>query len=155
LHIHTQAIEASVKDIVVAYEKNEKGGETEKIKPQFTRSGARIIARVSTRIPIPLEKYETVPEMGRFTLRDESRTIALGRVLKYKPAKVTLYEETKVSAGITVKEEKGADSQKDLIFNYETGETMTKEERMNGKMGAIAEGDEDEDEDSSVPRGVT
>lgn len=26
--------------------------------------------------------------MGRFTLRDEGKTIALGKVLKYKPAKV-------------------------------------------------------------------
>jgi len=29
--------------------------------------------------------------MGRFTLRDEGKTIALGKVLKYKPVKVSLY----------------------------------------------------------------
>lgn len=28
--------------------------------------------------------------MGRFTLRDEGKTIALGKVLKYKPAKVNI-----------------------------------------------------------------
>jgi translation elongation factor EF-1alpha len=28
--------------------------------------------------------------MGRFTLRDEGKTIAVGKVLKYKPAKVTV-----------------------------------------------------------------
>jgi hypothetical protein len=27
--------------------------------------------------------------MGRFTLRDEGKTIAVGKVLKYKPVKVT------------------------------------------------------------------
>lgn len=27
--------------------------------------------------------------MGRFTLRDEGKTIAIGKVIKYKPAKVT------------------------------------------------------------------
>lgn len=26
--------------------------------------------------------------MGRFTLRDEGKTIALGKVLKYKPVKI-------------------------------------------------------------------
>jgi hypothetical protein len=26
--------------------------------------------------------------MGRFTLRDEGKTIALGKILKYKPVKV-------------------------------------------------------------------
>lgn len=26
--------------------------------------------------------------MGRFTLRDEGKTIALGKVIKYKPAKI-------------------------------------------------------------------
>ena len=29
--------------------------------------------------------------MGRFTLRDEGKTIAVGKVLKYKPAKVQTY----------------------------------------------------------------
>jgi len=28
-----------------------------------------------------------MPQLGRFTLRDEGRTIAVGKVLKYKPAK--------------------------------------------------------------------
>jgi len=40
-------------------------------------------------VPIPLEKYESIAHMGRFTLRDEGKTIALGKVLKYKPAKFT------------------------------------------------------------------
>lgn len=30
--------------------------------------------------------------MGRFTLRDEGRTIALGRITKYKPAKFVAQE---------------------------------------------------------------
>jgi hypothetical protein len=29
--------------------------------------------------------------MGRFTLRDEGKTIALGKVLKYKPVKVNTF----------------------------------------------------------------
>lgn len=77
-----------MKDILVSYEKNDKGEINEKQKPQFTMSFARIICRIQTRIPIALEKHDTVPQMGRFTMRDEGMTIATGRVLKYKPVKI-------------------------------------------------------------------
>ena len=86
--MHTAVEEAFVKDIIVAYEKNDKGEIIEKKKPQFTKSFATMIARVQTRIPLPLEKYDSINQMGIFTLRDEGRTIAVGKVLKYQPAKV-------------------------------------------------------------------
>ena len=35
--------------------------------------------------PICLEKYDEFPELARFTLRSESWTIAVGKVLKVKP----------------------------------------------------------------------
>lgn len=88
LHIHTVAEEAIIKDIIVAYEKNDKGDVTEKVRPQFTKSFAKITCRIQTRIPIALEKTDAIEHLGRFTLRDEGRTIALGRVIKYKPTKV-------------------------------------------------------------------
>ena len=31
--------------------------------------------------------------MGRFTLRDEGKTIAIGRILKYKPAQIQVEDE--------------------------------------------------------------
>jgi len=88
IHIHTVADEVTIKDILVSYEKNEKGEIQEKQKPQFTKSFSKIICRVQTRIPIPLEKHDVIPQMGRFTLRDEGKTIAVGRVIKYKPTKI-------------------------------------------------------------------
>jgi peptide chain release factor subunit 3 len=88
LHIHTVAEECVVKDIMIAYEKNDKGEVVEKVKPQFTKSFARIICRIQTRVPVCLEKHDALEIMGRFTLRDEGMTIALGKVLKYKPIKV-------------------------------------------------------------------
>ena len=91
IHIHTVADEATIKDILVAYEKNDRGDITEKTRPQFTKSFAKIICRVQTRVPIPVEKHDFIPQMGRFTLRDEGKTIALGKVLKYKPAKINAY----------------------------------------------------------------
>lgn len=75
-----------------------------------------------------------MPQLGRFTLRDEGRTIGVGKVLKYKPAKDTggapststgaaKNEETKKDQPITnvaVKE--------DLIFDMESGNSYTREE---------------------------
>ena len=46
LHIHTVADEATIKEILVSYEKNEKGEVIEKQKPQFTKSFSRIICRI-------------------------------------------------------------------------------------------------------------
>jgi translation elongation factor EF-1alpha len=46
IHIHTVAEEAVIKDLIVAYEKNDRGDITEKVKPQFTTSFARVICRI-------------------------------------------------------------------------------------------------------------
>ena len=87
LHIHTSADEAVIKDIMVSYEKNDRGDVIEKQRPQFTKSFAKIICRIQTRVPIPLEKHDALAHLGKFTIRDEGKTIALGKVLKYKPVK--------------------------------------------------------------------
>ena len=85
MHIHTFNDEVVIKDIVKSYEKNDRGEITEKHKPQFARSQTKIIARVAPKNPIALEKFDNIQQMGRFTLRDEGRTICVGKVLKYKP----------------------------------------------------------------------
>lgn len=61
IHLHTIAEEATLKDIIVAYEKDDKGEIIEKKTPKFTKSGARIICRIATRIPIAMEKFDTIP----------------------------------------------------------------------------------------------
>lgn len=151
LHIHTVADDATVKEILVSYEKNDKGDIVEKQRPQFVKSFTKMICRIQTRIPIPLEKNETLPQLGRFTLRDEGRTIAVGRVLKYKPAKdvvVGTKEEKKTDGGppVTVTQ---TSQKEDLIFDMETGETLTRAEHAKkraekAQLDSVAEGDEDE-----------
>lgn len=181
LHIHTVADEATIKDILVSYEKNEKGEIVEKQRPQFTKSHAKIICRIQTRIPVALEKHETIPQMGRFTLRDEGKTIAVGRVLKYKPIKigggpiVSTDSQGTANPGIQAagdKEEKKNvtkatenttsidtsaaqdQSSKDLVFDLDSGETITREEysrrqkeREEKELAEIGEDDDDEDDD--------
>ena len=165
LHIHTVADECTIKDILVSYEKSEKGGErVEKQKPQFARSFAKIICRIQTRIPIALEQYETIPQLGRFTLRDEGRTIAVGKVIKYKPAKDTggaLAVATNTPAANANKNEEtksdkpaAGGAAKDEIFDMETGKLYSKEEYAKIKKEREAtqlDGINEEDEDDAVP----
>lgn len=124
LHMHTFADDCSIKDILVAYEKDPATGQiVTKENPKFTRSFSTIRARVTTRVPIPLEKFEVVPELGRFTLRDEGKTIAVGRVLRYKPYKVDV---EKAAADLSKRMEKlktGDDKAvSNEVFNMETGQ---------------------------------
>ena len=84
-------------------------------------------------------------QMGRFTLRDEGRTIAIGKVLKYKPynkgivgASKTIDGASSAAASKTIVS--GNSAPKEVVFNMETGETSDKPKQME----AIAEGDEDE-----------
>lgn len=147
IHIHTVSEEATLKDIVTAWETDDKGEVTEKKAPKFTRSGAKIICRLSTRIPIAMEKFDAVPQLGKFTLRDQGKTIAIGKILKYKPAKVLdyqLYQEEqrkKKEAEEAAKAAEAGESKKaDVVFDMETGETAEAKKQME----AIAEGEEDE-----------
>ena len=90
LHMHTFADDCSIKDILSSTEKDPSGQMVTKENPKWARSFSTIRARVTTRVPIPLEKFDVVPELGRFTLRDEGKTIAVGKVLRYKPFKVDI-----------------------------------------------------------------
>ena len=95
MHCHTFADECVIKDIISCEEKNNTSGQMEtKQAPKFVKSFTNCRVRITTRNPIAIEKFETIPQLGRFTLRDEGRTIAAGRILKYKPAAVALVAKT-------------------------------------------------------------
>lgn len=86
-HMHTLAEDCTVKDIIQATEMDQSSGEaTVKDKPKFIRSFAKARVRIAFKAPVCLEKYTVLPALGQFTLRDEGKTIALGKVLRYKPA---------------------------------------------------------------------
>ena len=86
MHCHTFADECVIKDIISCQEKNHTSGNIEtKDAPKFVKSFTNCRVRITTRNPIAIEKFETIPQLGRFTLRDEGKTIAAGKILKYKP----------------------------------------------------------------------
>lgn len=113
------------------------------------RSQTKMIARVTTtRDVLSLEKFDTIPQMGRFTLRDEGRTICVGKVLKYKP-----YDKSKAAAGATAAAAgtpaatqaavttSNSTAGQELVYDMETGETRPKQPNLE----QIAESDENED----------
>jgi len=85
--MHTLGEDCTIKDIISAEEKE---GSSEiwikKDKPKFIRSYAKARVRISFTLPIALEKFSVTPALGQFTLRDEGKTIAIGKVMRYKPA---------------------------------------------------------------------
>lgn len=55
-------------------------GRRSKKPPQFAKKGQKIVALVETAAPVCVERFADYPQLGRFTLRDEGRTIAIGKV---------------------------------------------------------------------------
>lgn len=52
------------------------------LQVKFAKSGSIVVVRLQVEKPICVELFENVPQLGRFTLRDEGRTIAIGKIIK-------------------------------------------------------------------------
>ena len=77
LHLQTSATLCTVSKIICKVDLRRK----KKIKTNIVKSGERMVARFETSDLICLEPFSEMPAFGRFTLRDEGSTIALGKVL--------------------------------------------------------------------------
>ncbi|XP_071444801.1 eukaryotic peptide chain release factor GTP-binding subunit ERF3A [Hetaerina americana] len=80
MHIHCVAEEVTVKALICLVDK--KTGEKSKTRPRFVKQDQVAIMRIECAGVICLEQFKLFPQMGRFTLRDEGKTIAIGKVLK-------------------------------------------------------------------------
>lgn len=81
LHIHACAEEITIKHLLCLVDK--KTGEKTQLKPRFIKQDQVGLARIQVNGGmICLESFKDFPQMGRFTLRDEGKTIAIGKVLK-------------------------------------------------------------------------
>ncbi|KAJ7984736.1 hypothetical protein DPEC_G00357850 [Dallia pectoralis] len=85
LHIHTCIEEIQITALICLVDK--KTGEKSKTRPRFVKQDQVCIARLRCAGTICLETFKDFPQMGRFTLRDEGKTIAIGKVLKLVPEK--------------------------------------------------------------------
>ncbi|KAF4619553.1 hypothetical protein D9613_005234 [Agrocybe pediades] len=88
LHIHTLAEEVTLPALLHYFDKAT--GRKSKKPPQFAKKGKpwfltccqKIVALVEATAPICVERFVDYPQLGRFTLRDEGRTIAIGKITK-------------------------------------------------------------------------
>lgn len=134
MHCHTFADEITIESVLNIQEMNHQSGKIEvNEKAKFVKSHQSTKVRISTKIPIAMEKYETMPQLGRFTLRDEGRTIAVGKINKYKPHKV----ESSIQIKGATKPQEPAKSDKNaaLVFDMESGTTG----QAKKDLGTIAE----------------
>jgi len=80
LHIHEAVEEVTVKALICLVDM--KTGEKSKTRPRFVKQDQVCIMRLESAEIFCLEPYKDFPQMGRFVLRDEGKTIAIGKVLK-------------------------------------------------------------------------
>ncbi|WVQ93006.1 hypothetical protein IAU59_000069 [Kwoniella sp. CBS 9459] len=80
LHVHTLAEEVSITALLHYYDK--KTRRKSKKPPQFAKAGMLVSALIQTSAPICIETWKDYKMLGRFTLRDEGKTVAIGKVTK-------------------------------------------------------------------------
>ncbi|KAK2466186.1 hypothetical protein APHAL10511_001828 [Amanita phalloides] len=82
MHVHTLAEEVTLSALLHYFDKAT--GRKSKKPPQFAKKGQKVVAMIETVAPICVERFTDHPQLGRFTLRDEGRTIAIGKITKLK-----------------------------------------------------------------------
>jgi peptide chain release factor subunit 3 len=90
LHVHAIAEECSILQLTSQVDK--KTGKKSKKAPMFVKSGAVITCLIETEQVVCIEPFDVCPQLGRFTLRDEGKTIGIGKILDLSPDKERLAE---------------------------------------------------------------
>lgn len=86
MHINSAVVEVSFKELVglvdrkTGKKKVDKKGQP--VRPRCAKENEVVVAKLQLASPICIESFEEFPQMGRFTMRDEGKTIAVGKVLK-------------------------------------------------------------------------
>jgi peptide chain release factor subunit 3 len=76
MHVHTVEIEVTCLELVCVIDKGNK------IRRPFARTGQGCIAKLQMPLNTCMEPFDVMPSLGRLTLRDEGRTIAIGKILE-------------------------------------------------------------------------
>ncbi|KAI9001409.1 eukaryotic polypeptide chain release factor 3 [Trametes punicea] len=80
MHCHTLAEEVTLAALLHYFDKAT--GRKSRKPPQFAKRGQKIVALIETAEPVCVERFVDYPQLGRFTLRDEGKTIAIGKITK-------------------------------------------------------------------------
>ncbi|GIX65338.1 translation elongation factor EF-1, subunit alpha, putative [Babesia caballi] len=79
MHAHSVVVEIQFSKLL---ETTDKATKKKKPNPTFVKNNTLVTAQLKVLAPVCLDVFESCPQMGRFTLRDEDKTIAVGKVLK-------------------------------------------------------------------------
>ncbi|CUS22099.1 LAQU0S04e08196g1_1 [Lachancea quebecensis] len=82
MHVHTAIEEVTIAKLLHKLEKGT--NRRSKKPPAFAKKGMKIIALLETEEQVCVETYQDYPQLGRFTLRDQGTTIAIGKIVKIK-----------------------------------------------------------------------
>jgi len=79
IHCHTASEEVTFANLLEAVDKATK---KKKVNPKFVKNNAMVTCIMQLAQPLCMEQFSVRPQLGRFTLRDEGRTIAIGKLLE-------------------------------------------------------------------------
>jgi peptide chain release factor subunit 3 len=82
MHLHTLSEEITFVQLLNYYDK--KTGRKSRKPPAFAKKGMKVLVLIETTAPICVETFANQPSLGRFTLRDEGKTIGIGKVTKIR-----------------------------------------------------------------------
>lgn len=82
-HIHTAQVACRIEKILQKIDP--KTGQVVKENPQFIRTGDAAVVEVVPTKPVVIERFQDFPALGRFAIRDMSRTVAVGVVREVTP----------------------------------------------------------------------
>jgi len=83
---HCQCVEEECTVSQIFETTNHKGVVTK--NASFAKVGMKVVVKLDIARSIPCDTYDNAPFLGRFTLRNEGKTIAIGKIIKLPPKKV-------------------------------------------------------------------
>lgn len=78
-HAHTAVEDVTFTKLIGVVDKANK---KKSAHPRFVKANQLVTCELTLANPIPLERFADVAQLGRFTLRDEMKTVAIGKVLE-------------------------------------------------------------------------
>lgn len=87
LHIHAVVEECEIVELLQQIDPKTK--KIMKKKVLFVKNGAVVVCRIQVNSLICIEKFSDFPQLGRFTLRTEGKTVAVGKVTELPAAATT------------------------------------------------------------------
>jgi elongation factor 1-alpha len=88
LHAHTLQVAVRFEQLLAKLDP--RTGNIVEENPQFIKTGESAIIKFKPIKPMVLEKYQEIPQLGRFAMRDMNKTIGIGIVKDVKPANIEI-----------------------------------------------------------------